>query len=357
MSNDTSQRVQSGEKFRNERGMSVIKDGIKQRKTASDSATAESASLARKPKWLRARIPGGERFDAVRKNVAKHRLSTVCAESHCPNLGECWSNGTATIMLMGSVCTRACRFCAVDTGNPQGWLDAEEPANTAESVELMGLRYIVLTSVDRDDLDDGGAGHYASCIRAIKERTPEVVVEALTPDFDADPTAIEHVVDAGLEVFAQNVETVERLTERVRDPRAGYRKTLDVLAHAKRHRPDIITKTSIMLGLGETDEEILQTFDDLRAIGVDIVTLGQYLRPTQNHLPVERWVTPEEFENYRQLGLEKGFMEVPSGPLVRSSYRADRVFEKNNLGLASPAAVPGQKAGGDDNLIAVQSVG
>ncbi|WNK19136.1 lipoyl synthase [Halomonas piscis] len=354
MSNDTLQRVQSGEKFRNDRGMSVIKDGIKQRKAAADAEP--DASLARKPKWLRARVPGGERFEAVKKNVAKHNLSTVCAESHCPNLGECWSNGTATIMLMGSVCTRACRFCAVDTGNPQGWLDKDEPANTANSVELMGLRYIVLTSVDRDDLDDGGAGHYASCVRAIKERTPEVVVEALTPDFDADPAAIERVADSGLEVFAQNVETVERLTSRVRDPRAGYRQTLDVLAHAKRHRPDLITKTSIMLGLGETDEEIMQTFDDLRDIGVDIVTLGQYLRPTKNHLPVERWVTPEEFEDYRQKGLAKGFMEVPSGPLVRSSYRADRVFEKNNLGLASPAAVPGQQAGDDDNLIPVQSV-
>ncbi|RTR05301.1 lipoyl synthase [Halomonas nitroreducens] len=352
MSNNTSKHVSSGEKYRNEHGATAIKDGMKQRQQ-----TEESPALGRKPKWLRAQIPGGERFDAVKKNVAQHRLSTVCAESHCPNMGECWSNGTATIMLMGSVCTRACRFCAVDTGNPKGWLDAEEPENTAKSVELMGLRYIVLTSVDRDDLPDGGAGHYADCIRAIKARTPEVAVEALTPDFDGAPRAIERVVDSGLEVFAQNVETVERLTRRVRDPRAGYRKTLEVLAHAKRHRPDVITKTSLMLGLGETDDEILQTFDDLRAIGVDIVTLGQYLRPTRNHLPVERWVTPEEFERYRQQGLEKGFMEVPSGPLVRSSYRADRVFENNNLGLelASPAEVPGQPTD-DPNLIPARNV-
>ncbi|GHE19866.1 lipoyl synthase [Halomonas urumqiensis] len=337
MSDSNAGRIPSGEKFRNEHGMAVIKDGMKQRKL-----TEERPEPGRKPPWLRAQIPGGERFEAVKKNVSAHRLSTVCAESHCPNMGECWSNGTATIMLMGSVCTRACRFCAVDTGNPKGWLDAEEPANTAKSVELMGLRYIVLTSVDRDDLADGGAGHYAKCIRAIKANTPEVVVEALTPDFDADPHAIERVVDSGLEVFAQNVETVERLTSRVRDPRAGYRKTLDVLAHAKRHKPKVLTKTSLMLGLGETEEEILATFDDLREIGVDIVTLGQYLRPTRNHLPVERWVTPDEFETYRQLGLQKGFMEVASGPLVRSSYRADRVFEKNNLGLAAPAEVPGQ---------------
>ncbi len=338
MSDKTSKHVPSGEKFRTQQGFAAIKDGMKQRREPEEKA----ADPGRKPKWLRAQIPGGERFEAVKRNVSEHRLSTVCAESHCPNMGECWSNGTATIMLMGSVCTRACRFCAVDTGNPGGWLDAEEPANTARSVELMGLRYVVLTSVDRDDLDDGGAAHYAACIRAIKANTPEVVVEALTPDFDGVHSAIEQVVDSGLEVFAQNVETVERLTARVRDPRAGYRKTLDVLAHAKGHRPGVLTKTSLMLGLGESDAEILATFDDLREIGVDIVTLGQYLRPTRNHLPVERWVTPEEFERYRQIGLEKGFMEVASGPLVRSSYRADRVFEKNNLGLAAPAAVPGQ---------------
>lgn len=350
MSDISFTHVPSGEKFRNDRGMAVIKDGMKLRRQSEEGQASE-----RKPHWLRARIPGGERFEAVKKNVAAHHLSTVCAESHCPNMGECWSNGTATIMLMGSVCTRACRFCAVDTGNPRGWLDLEEPENTARSVELMGLRYVVLTSVDRDDLEDGGAGHYAACIRAIKSRTPEVVVEALTPDFDGESLAIEGVVDSGLEVFAQNVETVERLTSRVRDPRAGYHKTLDVLAHAKRYKPGVITKTSLMLGLGESEEEILATFDDLRAIGVDIVTLGQYLRPTRNHLPVERWVTPEEFERYRVLGLEKGFMEVPSGPLVRSSYRADRVFEKNNLGLAAPARVPGQQA--DPNRIDAINVG
>ncbi len=254
----------------------------------------------------------------------------------CPNIGECWNNGTATIMVMGSVCTRACKFCAVDTGNPNGWLDKDEPENTAKSVELMGLRYIVLTSVDRDDLPDGGAAHYAACVAAIKQRTPEVAVEALTPDFDAVLADVEKVVDSGLDVFAQNIETVERLTHYVRDPRAGYEKTLSVLAHAKAHRPGVLTKTSLMLGLGETNDEILTTMDDLRRIGVDILTLGQYLRPTPNHLPVERYVTPEEFNRYRDLGLEKGFLEVPSGPMVRSSYRADRVFEKNNLGLAVP---------------------
>ena len=328
-------RVSSGQKFRTEQGIAAIKDGIKQ------SHNASSEIYTRKPEWLRAKMPGGERFEAVRRNVKEHKLSTVCQESHCPNIGECWNAGTATIMLMGAVCTRACRFCAVDTGNPKGWLDHDEPENTAKSVELMGLRYIVLTSVDRDDLPDGGASHYAACVSAIKARTPEVVVEALTPDFDGVLENIEKVVDSGLQVFAQNIETVRRLTYPVRDKRAGYEKTLRVLAHAKKYRPDIITKTSIMVGLGETDEEIFETFDDLRAAGVDIVTLGQYLRPTKNHLPVERYVTPELFNHYREVGLSKGFMEVPSGPMVRSSYRADRVFEKNNLGLAAPAEVPG----------------
>ncbi|MHA7853517.1 lipoyl synthase [Marinobacter shengliensis] len=338
MSESAKPRITSGSKFRNEHGFSAIKDGVKR-----TAASTEDKPLERKPKWLRARMPGGERYDAVRRNVSEHRLSTVCQESHCPNIGECWTNGTATIMVMGSVCTRACKFCAVDTGNPKGWLDPEEPENTAKSVELMGLRYIVLTSVDRDDLDDGGAAHYAACVSAIKQRTPEVAVEALTPDFDAVMSDVEKVVDSGLDVFAQNVETVKRLTHRVRDPRAGYEKTLSVLAHAKKHRPDVLTKTSLMVGLGETEEEILETMDDLRAIGVDILTIGQYLRPTPNHLPVERYVTPEEFNRYREIGLEKGFMEVPSGPMVRSSYRADRVFDKNNLGLAVPE-VPASNA-------------
>ena len=328
MSESAKPRITSGSKFRNEHGFSAIKDGVKR-----SSSNTEGKSLERKPKWLRARMPGGERYDAVRRNVTEHRLSTVCQESHCPNIGECWTNGTATIMVMGSVCTRACKFCAVDTGNPKGWLDPEEPENTAKSVELMGLRYIVLTSVDRDDLPDGGAAHYAACVSAIKQRTPEVAVEALTPDFDAVMSDVEKVVD-----------TVKRLTSRVRDPRAGYEKTLSVLAHAKKHRPEVLTKTSLMLGLGETEEEILETMDDLRAIGVDILTLGQYLRPTPNHLPVERYVTPEEFNRYRDIGLEKGFMEVPSGPMVRSSYRADRVFDKNNLGLSVPEVPVPDKA-------------
>jgi len=323
--------VSSGSKVTKPQGFTAIKNGVKHRR---DSAPVPRGN---KPDWLKVRIPTGEGYQKVKKTVREHRLATVCEESMCPNMGECWGAGTATIMLMGDVCTRACRFCSVDTGNPRGWLDPDEPRQAAESVELMGLKYVVLTSVDRDDLEDAGAGHYADCIRAIKARCPQTAVEALTPDFQGCMALVEQVVDSGLEVFAQNVETVERLTHPVRDPRASYETTLRVLEHAKRHKPEVLVKTSLMVGLGETDGEIRQTLRDLRGIGCDIVTFGQYLRPTVNHLPVERYVHPDQFEQYRQWGLEMGFLEVVSGPLVRSSYRAERVLEKNNVGLGESA--------------------
>jgi len=332
-------RVDTGRKYRTEEGFAAIRNGQKSR--------IENAPIERKPPWLRVKAPTGQRFAEVRGIVREHRLATVCEESQCPNMGECWNHGTATIMLMGSVCTRACRFCSVDTGNPGGWLDPDEPREVAASVRLMGLRYIVLTSVDRDDLPDGGAAHYAACVRAIKAANPDTAVEALTPDFAGRYGDVETVVDSGLEVFAQNVETVERLTERVRDPRAGYARALDGLAHAKRHRPAVLTKTSLIVGLGETDDEIRRTMDDLRRRDVDVLTLGQYLRPTVNHLPVERWVTPEQFERYREWGLARGFIEVASGPLVRSSYRAERILDRNNLGL-NP--VPQDRRAGSDHI-------
>ncbi|MGD8808758.1 MAG: lipoyl synthase [Gammaproteobacteria bacterium] len=319
--------VSTGRKYKTEQGFAAIKNGVKHRPDRREQPSSG------KPPWLRARLPSGEGYEAVREIVHTHRLATVCQESMCPNIGECWANGTATIMLMGAVCTRSCQFCAVDTGNPRGWLDPEEVENSARSVELMGLKYVVLTSVDRDDLPDGGAGHYADCIRAIKRRCPQTAVEALTPDFSGKEPDVATVLESGVDVFAQNLETVERLTSKVRDPRAGYRRTLDVLDFAGRHRPDVLTKTSLMLGLGETDDEILASLDDCARAKVDIVTFGQYLRPTPNHLPVERYVTPEQFDAYRQWGLERGFLEVVSGPLVRSSYRADRVFQKDNVGL------------------------
>ncbi|MFK8020528.1 MAG: lipoyl synthase [Pseudomonadales bacterium] len=319
-------QIASGNKFVNEKGIHAIKDGVKK-------THQEAAARLKKPKWLRISVKGGETYESVKNIVSEHKLATVCEEAKCPNLSECWSAGTATIMLMGDVCTRACRFCSVNTGNPQGLLDADEPERTARSVELMGLKYIVLTSVNRDDVADGGAGHYAKCVRRVKEVNPNTAVEALTPDFEGVLADVEAVVDSGIEVFAQNIETVERLTHPVRDPRASYKQTLDVLEHAKKYRPDVLSKTSLMLGLGESDEEIYSTMDDLRAINVDILTLGQYLQPTLNHLPIERYVTPEEFEQYRNVGLQKGFLEVVSGVFVRSSYRAEQVLLKNNVGL------------------------
>ncbi len=320
--------VRSGSKYKTEDGFSAIKNGVKTRRDTAPLVTGQ------KPKWLRAKMPAGKGYSTVHKIVKEHRLSTVCEESMCPNVGECWNAGTGTIMVMGSVCTRACRFCAVDTGNPKGWLDAEEPANTGRAVKLMGLEYVVITSVDRDDLADGGAAHYAACVREIKRQNPRTAVEALTPDFNGIMEHAEIVVDSGLEVFAQNVETVKRLTRPVRDPRAGYEQTINVLRHAKKHRADVLTKTSLMLGLGERDNEIMQTMDDLREANVDILTLGQYLRPTPNHLAIQRYVTPEEFDLYRQEGLDRGFLEVVAGPLIRSSYRAEQVLQKNNVGLA-----------------------
>ena len=327
--------ARSGEKYLTPQGFAAIKDGQKPRDPQGQSAGVVSRSG--KPRWLKALPATGARYDFVRRTVHEHRLATVCEEAKCPNIGECWNAGTATIMLMGAVCTRACRFCSVDTGNPRGWLDHDEPANVADSVALMRLSYIVLTSVNRDDLPDGGAGHYAACVRAIKQRTPQTAVEALTPDFQGVLRDVETVVDSGVDVFAQNIETVERLTHPVRDPRAGYRQTLAVLAHARRHRPGVLTKSSLMLGLGETPGEILQCMDDLRTAGVDIVTLGQYLRPTPHHLPVDRFVPPEEFARYREEGLARGFRECVSGPMVRSSYRAEQALAGNNVGLPQPA--------------------
>jgi len=332
MSDSNSNPVRSGQKYQTPQGFTAIKDGIKPGVAGAPPGSA-AVTPGGKPRWLRAKAAAGPGYEFVRSTVHTHRLATVCEEAKCPNIGECWNAGTATLMLMGAVCTRACRFCAVDTGNPRGWLDREEPANVAESVALMRLKYVVLTSVNRDDLPDGGAAHYAACIRAIKQRDAAVAVEALTPDFQGVLRDVETVLDAGPEVFAQNVETVRRLTHPVRDPRAGYEQTLAVLAHAKRYRPQVLTKTSLMLGLSESDAEIAECLRDLRAAAVDVLTLGQYLRPTANHLPVERFVAPDEFARYRALGLSLGFRECVAGPLVRSSYRAERVLAGNNVGL------------------------
>ena len=317
--------VASGSKFVTAEGIHAIKDGVK--------TQANPSPRVQKPDFLRMRVQHSPKYESVKSIVKEHRLATVCEEAKCPNMSECWSAGTATIMLMGDVCTRACRFCSVNTGNPKGWLDPEEPANTARAVQLMGLRYVVLTSVNRDDLPDGGAQHYADTVRAVKTLNPDTGVEALTPDFLGYQSSVETLLQSGIDVFAQNIETVRRLTHPVRDPRAGYQQTLDVLQYAAQADTEVITKTSLMLGLGESDDELFECMDDLRAADVDVLTLGQYLQPTKNHLPVERFVTPDEFESYREVGLSKGFKEVVSGVFVRSSYRAERVLEFNNVGL------------------------
>ena len=311
----------------------INRDGVKAVKNGQKGNQYSHIPNLKKPEWLKVKAQFNPNFHKIKNQVSEKRLNTVCEEAHCPNISECWSAGTATFMLMGSVCTRACKFCSVDTGNPKGWLDQEEPLKTAKAVRTMGLKYVVLTSVNRDDLEDGGAEHYAQTVQAIKDLNPNTAVEALTPDFKGIKSSIDTIVNSGIEVFAQNLETVKRLTHPVRDPRAGYQQTLDVLYESKEINKEVLTKTSLILGLGETDEEIEQAMDDLIDHKVDILTLGQYLRPTLNHLPVERWVTPEEFEKYREIGISKGFLEVVSGPMVRSSYRAEQALQKNNAGI------------------------
>ena len=301
-----------------ENGVVAIRNGIKPNPN-------KLIPIERKPTWLRVKSQNSVKYRQLKEIVSSKKLHTVCEEAMCPNIQECWSHGTATFMLLGSVCTRACKFCAVDTGNPKGVLDKDEPSKVANSIYNMELKYAVLTSVNRDDLSDGGADHFSSTVKAIKEKSPKVIIETLVPDFLGNERSIEILLDSNLEVFAQNLETVRRLTKRVRDPRAGYDQTLKVLSYAKEYSPSVITKTSLMLGLGETKDEILEAFKDIRSTGVDVLTLGQYMRPTINHLPVDKWYTPEEFLEYKEAALELGFIEVASGPMVRSSYRADKI--------------------------------
>ena len=314
-------------KITNHAGIKSIKDGMK----------GNSYSLVereKKPSWIRMTAnQANKNYTLIKDKVKDLHISTVCEEAKCPNLSECWSRGTATFMLMGDTCTRACQFCSVNTGNPNGWLDKDEPEKIANTISAMNLKYIVLTCVNRDDIADGGAEHFASTVKAIKSKDSNIEVEVLTSDFNGSRNAIRTVVQSPIKVFAQNIETVKRLTHPIRDPRAGYAKTLKVLKAAKEINPNIITKTSLIVGLGETDAEIYQTFEDLRNHDVDIITLGQYLRPTLNHRPIDRWVKPKQFDQYREKGLKYGFLEVISGPMVRSSYRAERALDFNNAGL------------------------
>jgi lipoyl synthase len=281
--------------------------------------------IARKPEWLKVKLPAGDNYTKLRGIVSESKLHTVCQEAMCPNIAECWGVGTATFMILGDTCTRGCRFCNVKTGHPNP-IDPLEAAKLARSIEELGLKYAVITCVDRDELPDGGAIQMAEAIRAIKHRTPDVKVEVLTSDYRGDTAAIRTVVEASPDVYAHNIETTRALTPSVRDRRCGYDQSLGVLTSVKQMRPDMLTKSSIMLGLGETDADVLQAARDLRDIGVDIITFGQYLQPTKRHLAVVEFVTPEKFAWFAREVKPMGFRQVVSGPLVRSSYHAEQAF-------------------------------
>lgn len=291
-------------------------------------SAAAPKNFQRKPEWLKVRAPSGDNYARIKDMLGELKLATVCQEAKCPNMGECWSGGTATIMLMGEVCTRGCKFCHVKTGNPQGAIDNFEPEKVAYSLSQMKLEYVVITSVDRDDLPDQGAKHFARTVSTVKKLDPHLIVEILTPDFRGDEVCIQEVVNSKPDVFAHNIETVERLTPSVRDPRATYRQSLQVLAAVKKMDPSRYTKSSIMLGLGEKDEEVLQALKNLRSVGCDVVTFGQYLQPTPRHLKVEEYISPEKFKEWQKIAEDMGFLYVASGPLVRSSYRAGEFFMK-----------------------------
>jgi len=280
----------------------------------------------RKPDWLRVSLPIGDEYERVKAKVGALALHTVCKEAACPNVAECWGAGTATIMILGDLCTRGCRFCNVKTGNPRGEVDWLEPVRVADAVRDLGWTYLVVTAVDRDDLADGGALIFANTVRAIRERNPGTRVEILSGDYRGDLTALDIVVDAQPDVFAHNLETVRRLTPSVRDKRASYEQSLAVLTHVKQRAPERFTKTSLMLGLGECEAEVEAAMDDARAAGVDILTMGQYLQPSKKHLPVVEYVTPTQFERLGKLAERRGFHQVVSSPLSRSSYHAEQAF-------------------------------
>ncbi len=288
------------------------------------SETLDNSVRIKKPKWLRVKLPTGENYRKVRALVDEHKLHTICESGSCPNMGECWGEGTATFMILGNICTRSCGFCAVQTGKP---LEADpfEPGRVAHSVKTMGVKHAVITSVDRDDLKDGGASIWAQTVRAVRQQSPGTTMETLIPDFAGKWENLQQIIDVAPEIVSHNLETVRRLTKQVRI-QAKYDRSLEVLFRLK--KGGMRTKSGVMLGLGETREEIIETLEDLRSVQVDILTLGQYLQPTPKHLPVQYFVTPEEFEEYKQIGLEMGFRYVESGPLVRSSYHAEKhIFE------------------------------
>ena len=300
----------------------------------------------KKPTWLKVRAPGGERYARLKQTLRSLDLYTVCEEARCPNVGECWAAGTATIMLLGHTCTRGCRFCSVTTGNPRGAYDPREPEHVARAIAQLELSYVVLTMVNRDDLIDGGAGQVARTVHALRERCPDLLVETLVGDFRGRLLDVRVVVDAAPDVFAHNVEVVRRITPIIRDARASYDASLKVLRHAKDLAPERLVKSSLMVGIGEEPAEVTEALGDLRAAGVDIVTIGQYLRPTPKHAPVARYVAPEEFFAHERAALDMGFLFAASGPLVRSSYHASEAFVAARLGPRPPPAGPRERGNG-----------
>jgi len=296
------------------------------------------ARFAPKPPWLKVRAPGGDAYGHLKQTFRELDLHTVCEQARCPNVGECWGEGTATVMLLGDVCTRGCRFCAVTSGDPRGAIDVREPEHVARAIARLGLQYVVLTMVDRDDLLDGGAAHVARTVRRLRELRPDILVETLLGDFGGHLDYVDTTVDAKPHVWAHNIEVVRRLQRSVRDVRCAYETSMRVLARVKEREPSRVTKSSIMVGIGERDEEVLETMHDLRNAGVDIVTLGQYLRPTPKHTPVDRFVAPETFEFYANAGRDMGFAFVASAPLVRSSYKAAEIFVRSVLRPGDPVA-------------------
>lgn len=346
--------ISSFDEFLSNKSSSLAPGEAYELRTAEVGPASNRRTVTRLPEWLKTPIPAGnDNYKKIKSDLRGLGLHTVCEEARCPNISECWGGSnknaaTATIMLMGDTCTRGCRFCSVKTNRKPPPLDPHEPEHTAEALARWGLGYVVLTSVNRDDLADGGARHFAETIRKIKAKKPSLLVEALTSDFWGDLDSVKIVAESGLDVYAHNVETVEGLTPYVRDRRATFRTSLKVLEHVKKVRGQdgIITKTSLMLGLGEQEQEVMDALKALRNSGVDVVTFGQYMRPTKRHLKVEKYVTPEEFEMWRQRALDMGFLYVASGPLVRSSYKAGEAFIENVLrkraGEKSGAGVAGK---------------
>jgi len=301
-------------------------------------------TMERHPPWLKVKLPGGGRYYDVRRRLGVLGVRTVCEEARCPNAAECWGCGTASFMILGETCTRGCRFCGVTTGHPEGPPDPQEPGRVAEAAAQLELRYVVLTSVDRDDLPDGGAGHFARTVAEIQGRLPEAVVELLIPDFAGDPDALGVVAASGAQVLGHNLETTRELTPSIRDPRCGYERSLEVLRRLRVLRPDMLTKSSLLVGLGETEAQLLRAMDDLRTAEVDWLTIGQYLRPTRKHVAVARYAEPEQFDRLGELARERGFALVGSGPLVRSSYRAGEEAVAELLAVRGRGAVVGPEA-------------